>query len=290
MTPARRAERARRRQRLSGVAVHAAAYAVALLGAGPFLWSAITAVKLNRDLYDPAHSPLWFNAPPTADHLAYLVQHTAFPTFAWNTLWIGAVVVAATLLLATPAGYALARLRRPWAGRLGMAIFLCYLVPPSVLFLPLSRLVAAAGLQDSDWALVLVYPTLTVPVSVWLMMGFFSAIPVQVEEQALVDGCTRFAAFRRVALPLAVPGVVAVVVLSFVLCASEYLYAIAFVSPTAGKVVSTGIPTELISGDLFYWQSLQGAVVLVAVPVGVVFNLLLKRFVAGFTAGAVTVG
>jgi multiple sugar transport system permease protein len=246
-------------------------------------------VKLNRDLYNPTHNPLWFNDPPTADHLAYLWQHTAFPTFVWNTLWISATVVMVTILLATPAGYALARLPRPWATRLGMAIFLCYLVPPSVLFLPLSRLIAGLGLQDSPWALVLVYPTLTIPVSVWLLMGYFSAIPMRLEEQALVDGCTRFAAFRRVALPLAVPGLVAVVVLSFVLCASEYLYAIAFVSPTSGKVLSTGIPTELIRGDLFYWQSLQGAVVLVAVPVAVAFNLLLKRFVAGFTAGATTI-
>ncbi|MFG2037914.1 carbohydrate ABC transporter permease [Dactylosporangium sp. NPDC048998] len=285
--PARRAGHARR-QRRGRVLVHAAAYAAAIIGAGPFLWSMLTAVKLNRDLYDPAHNPLWFNDPPTADHLVYLWQHTAFRTFAWNTLWIGAAVVAVTLLLATPAGWVLARLRRPWAGHLGMVIFLCYLVPPSVLFLPLSRLIAGLGLQDSAWALVVVYPTMTVPVSVWLLMGFFSAVPRQVEEQARVDGCTRFAAFRWVALPLAVPGLVAVVVLSFVLCASEYLYATAFVARSAGKVLSTGIPTELIGGDLFYWQSLQGAVVLVAVPVAVVFNLLLKRFVAGFTAGAVT--
>ncbi len=279
-----------RRHRWRNLGVHAAAYMFALLGAGPFLWSMITSVKLNRDLYDPTHSPLWFNAPPTVDHLAYLLRHTAFPTFAWNTLWIGTAVVVVTLLLATPAGYALARVRRRWATRLGMGIFLCYLVPPSVLFLPLSRLVASLGLQDSPWALVLIYPTITIPVSVWLLMGFFSAIPVQVEEQALVDGCTRLTAFRRVALPLAVPGLAAVVVLSFVLCASEYMYAIAFVSPSGAKPLSTGIPTELISGGLFYWQTLQGAVVLVALPVAVVFNLLLKRFVTGFTAGAITIG
>ncbi|MGI5241794.1 carbohydrate ABC transporter permease [Dactylosporangium sp. CA-139066] len=290
MIPAERTARARRRQRLGTIAVHAAAYTAALLGAGPFLWSTLTAVKLNRDLYDPAHSPLWFNAPPTADHLVHLLRHTAFPTFARNTLWISTLVVAGTLVLATPAGYALARLRRPWAGRLGMLIFLTYLVPPSVLFPPLSRLVAAAGLQDSDWALVLIYPTMTIPVSVWLLMGFFSAIPARLEEQAMADGCTRFAAFRWVALPLVAPGLVAVMVLSFVLCMGEYLYATAFVARTAGKVVSTGVPTELIGGDLFYWQSLQGAVVLVVVPVAVVFNLLLKRFVAGFTAGSVAVG
>jgi multiple sugar transport system permease protein len=264
--------------------MHAGAYAAALAGAGPFAWSLVTSVKLNRDLYDPTHNPLWFNAPPTLDHVRYLWRHTAFPTFAWNTTWTGALVVLATLLLAVPTGYALARLDRPWAGRLGTAIFLVYLLPPTVLFLPLSTVVARLGLQDSAWSLVLVYPTVTVPVSVWLLTGFFKAIPGQLEEQALVDGCSRFTAFRRVMLPLAVPGMVAVVVLTFILCASEYLYALAFVSPTAQKVLASGVPTELIRGDLFHQQSLQAAVVLVALPIAVVFNQLLTRFV-GYPAG-----
>jgi multiple sugar transport system permease protein len=289
-TAGRRARATRRRRRLNRVAVHVAAYTAALFGAGPFLWSLITAFKLNRDLYDPLHNPLWYNAPATSDHIVYLWRETAFPRFAWNTLWTGGLVVIATLLFAIPCGYALARLDRPWAGRLAMAIFGVYFIPPSVLFLPLSRVVVRLGVQDSAWALVLLYPTVTVPVSVWLLMGFFKAIPKQIEEQALVDGCSRFSAFRRVVLPLAVPGVVAAVVLTFILCASEYLYALAFVSPSTEKVISTGVPTELIRGDLFYWQSLQGAVVLVAIPGAVVFNHLLRRFVAGFTAGAVRIG
>ncbi|MEU5939667.1 ABC transporter permease subunit [Micromonospora sp. NPDC047548] len=234
--------------------------------------------------------PLWFNAPATADHVGYLVRHTAFPRFAWNTIWTGTLVVLVTLLLAVPTGYALARLNRPWTARLGVAVFMIYLVPPSVLFLPLSEIVARIGLQDSAWSLVLVYPTITIPVSVWLLMGYFKAVPIQIEEQALVDGCTRPAAFRRVVLPLVVPGLVAVVVLAFVLCVSEYLYALAFVSPTAQQVVSTGVPTELIRGDLFHWQSLQAAVVLVALPVAVVYNQLLTRFVAGFTGGTIGTG
>ncbi len=279
-----------RRRRLGRILVHAMAYAAALVGAGPFGWSLLTAVKLNRDLYNPTHNPLWFHDPPTLDHVSYLWRHTAFPTFAWNTTWTGSLVVAATLLFAVPTGYALARLNRPWTAGLSMAIFLVSLVPPAVLFLPLSEVVARLGLQDSAWSLVLLYPTVTIPVSVWLLMGYFKAIPAQIEEQALVDGCSRFTAFRRVMLPLAVPGMVAVVVLAFILSASEYLYALAFISPTAHKVVSTGVPTELIRGDLFYWQSLQAAVVFVALPIAVVFNQLLGRFVVGFTAGRVGMG
>jgi len=279
-----------RRRRTGRILVHAMAYGAALIGAGPFAWSLLTAVKLNRDLYNPTHNPLWFHDPPTLDHVRYLLRHTAFPTFAWNTTWTGALVVAATLLFAVPTGYALARLNRPWTASLGTAIFLVYLIPPSVLFLPLSEVVSRLGLQDSAWSLVLLYPAVTIPVSVWLLMGYFKAVPGQLEEQALVDGCSRLGAFRRVMLPMAIPGMVAVVVLAFILSASEYLYALAFVSPTAQKVVSTGVPTELIRGDLFYWQSLQAAVVLVALPIAVVFNHLLARFVVGFTAGTMGIG
>jgi multiple sugar transport system permease protein len=170
---------------------------------------------------------------------------------------------------------------------MAIAIFFVYLVPPSLLFLSLSRLVVAAGLQDSTWSLVLVYPTITIPVSVWLLIGFLKAIPKDVEEQAMVDGYSRLAAFVRVVLPLAFPGIVAVVVFAFTLVASEFIYALAFVSPTTEKVVSTGVPTELIRGDVFFWQSLQAAAILVAVPIAFVFNLFLDRFISGFTMGAV---
>jgi multiple sugar transport system permease protein len=259
----------------------------AFICAAPFLWSLVTAFKQNRDLYNPENSPFFFNLAATPDHLLYLLRDTAFLTFVWNTLWVGLLVVAITLVLGLPAAYSLARLDRPWSGPMAIAIFFVYLVPPTLLFLSLSRLVVATGLQDSTWSLVLVYPTITIPVSIWLLIGFLKAIPRDVEEQAMVDGYSRMAAFVRVVLPLAFPGIVAVVVFAFTLTASEFIYALAFVSPTTEKVVSTGVPTELIRGDVFFWQSLQAAAILVAVPIALVFNLFLDRFISGFTMGAV---
>jgi multiple sugar transport system permease protein len=267
--------------------VYLAAIIAALACAGPFLWSAVTAFKQNRDLYDPANNPFVFNRPPTPDHMTYLFTDTQFLTFAWNTLWVGVVVVVITLVLGLPAAYALARLDRPWSGPLGIGIFLVYLVPPTLLFLSLSRMVVAAGLQDSTWSLVLVYPTITIPVSIWLLMGFLKAIPRDIEEQAMVDGYSRLGAFLRAVVPLVFPGIVAVVVFAFTLTASEFIYALAFVAPTNSMTVSTGVPTQLVRGDVFFWQSLQAATVLVAVPIAFVFNLFLDKFVAGFTAGAV---
>lgn len=269
------------------VGVYVAAILAALLCAGPFLWSAITAFKQNRDLYDPNNNPFVFNRPPTPDHLTYLFTDTAFLTFAWNTVWVGLLVVLITLALGLPAAYALARLDRPWSGPLGIAIFLVYLVPPSLLFLSLSRVVVEVGLQDSAWSMVLVYPTITIPVSIWLLMGFLKGIPRDIEEQAMVDGYSRFGAFLRAVVPLVFPGIVAVVVFAFTLTASEFIYALAFVSPTDSMPVSTGVPTQLVRGDVFFWQSLQAATILVAVPIAFVFNLFLDKFVAGFTQGAV---
>lgn len=279
--------RYRRRHISSRIGVYLAAVLAALICASPFLWSLITAFKQNRDLYNRNNNPFAFNRPATSDHVIYLFDRTAFGTFAWNTLWVGVLVVGITLLLGLPAAYALARLDRPWAGWFGVAIFLVYLVPPSLLFLSLSRVVVLLGLQDSTWSLVLIYPTITIPVSIWLMIGFLKAIPRDIEEQAMVDGYSRLGAFWRAVVPLAFPGVVAVIVFAFTLTASEYIYALSFVSPSAEKVVSTGVPTELIRGDVFFWQSLQAATVLVAIPIAFVFNLFLDRFITGFTQGAV---
>jgi multiple sugar transport system permease protein len=280
-------QRFRRRHALARVGVYAAAIVSAGVCAAPFLWGLITAFKQNRDLYNPENNPFFFNLAATPDHVLYLLRDTAFVTFVWNTVWVGLLVVAITLALGLPAAYSLARLDRPWSGPMAIAIFLVYLVPPSLLFLSLSRLVVTLGLQDSTWSLVLVYPTITIPVSVWLLIGFLKAIPKDIEEQAMVDGYSRLAAFVRAVLPLAFPGIVAVVVFAFTLTASEFIYALAFVSPTTEKVVSTGVPTELIRGDVFFWQSLQAAAIAVAVPIAFVFNLFLDRFITGFTMGAV---
>jgi multiple sugar transport system permease protein len=276
-----------RRHVAARIGVYVAAITVAVLCAGPFLWSAITAFKQNRDLYNADNNPFLFNRPATPDHMTYLFTDTQFLTFAWNTLWVGVLVVLITLVFSLPAAYALARLDRPWSGPLGIAIFLVYLVPPSLLFLSLSRAVVGLGLQDTSWSLVLVYPTITIPVSVWLLMGFLRSVPRDIEEQAMVDGYSRLGAFVRAVVPLVFPGIVAVVVFAFTLTASEFIYALAFVSPPTEMTVSTGVPTQLIRGDVFFWQSLQAATILVAVPIAFVFNLFLDRFIAGFTAGAV---
>ena len=275
------------RHRLGRVGLYVAAITAALICAGPFLWSLITAFKQSPDLYQRNNNPFLYNLPSTRKHVVYLFQDTAFLTFVWNTLWVGVLVVAITLALSFPAAYSLARLDRPWAGWMAVAIFFVYLVPPTLLFLSMSRIVVALGLQDSTWSLVVVYPTITIPVSVWLLIGFLKTVPRDIEEQAMVDGYSRVGAMLRVVVPLLFPGIVAVVVFAFTLTASEFIYALAFISPSAEKVISTGVPTELVRGDVFFWQSLQAATVLVAVPIALVFTLFLDRFVVGFTQGAV---
>lgn len=272
---------------LGRVGLYLAAITAAFLCAAPFLWGLVSAFKQNQDLYRPENNPFLFNRPATSDHVTYLFTDTSFRTYAWNTLWVGLLVVAITLALGLPAAYALARLDRPWAGWFGVMIFLVYLVPPSLLFLSLGRIVAGLGLQDSTWSLVVIYPTITIPVSIWLLIGFLKAVPRDIEEQAMVDGYSRLGAFWRAVVPLAFPGVVAVVVFAFTLTASEYVYAVAFVSPKAEKVISTGVPSELFRGDIYFWQSIEAATLLVAVPIALVFNLFLDRFIAGFTQGAV---
>jgi multiple sugar transport system permease protein len=276
-----------RRHLLGRIGVYVAAVFASLICAGPFLWSAVTALKLNSDLYNVTNNPLVFNDPATLDHVVFLFQGTAFPTFLWNTVWVGILVVAITLLFALPAAYSLARLDRPWAGPIGIAMFFVYLVPPTLLFLSLSRIVVALGLQDSTWSLVVVYPTITIPVCTWLLIGFLKAIPKDIEEQAMVDGYSRVGAFVRTIIPLLLPGIVAVIIFAFTVTASEFIYALAFISPSAEKVVSTGVPTELIRGDVFFWQSLQASNVIIAVPIALIFSMFLSRFVSGFTMGAV---
>lgn len=253
----------------------------------PFAWSLITAFKQDQDLYRPENNPFLLNRPPTLEHLDLLLGGTAFPAFVDNTLLVAVLVVAITLAVSIPAAYSLARLNMRWGGGLAIAIFFVYLIPPSLLFISLSRVVASLGLQDSRWALVVLYPTITIPVSVWLLTGFFKSIPRDIEEQAMVDGYSRFGAFTRTIVPLSLPGIVAVVVFAGTLAASEFIYALAFVSTTSQKTISVGVPTELVRGDVFFWQSLQAATLLTAIPIALLFNMFLRRFIAGFTMGAV---
>lgn len=255
--------------------------------ASPFMWMFITMFKQDKDLYRSANNPFLFNEPPTLDHLDLLINGTNFPVFLRNSLFIGVLVVIITLVISIPAAYSLARLVGRWGERAGIGIFLVYLVPPTLLFIPLARVVVSLGLHNSLWSMVLVYPTITIPFSTWLLMGFFKSIPKDLEEAARVDGYSRLKSFIKVVMPLSISGVVAVTAFTFTLTLHEFVYALAFVTSSAQRTISVGVPTELVRGDVFYWQSLMAAAAIVAIPVGLVYNIFLDRLVAGFTMGAV---
>jgi multiple sugar transport system permease protein len=276
-----------RRRRWGRVGLYTAAITAAFMAAFPFSWAAITMFKQNQDLYVKDNNPFWFNLAPTLDHVRLLFGQTNFLVFVRNTVIVGLAVVIITLLLSLPAAYSLARLGRRWGERMGIAIFLVYLIPPTLLFIPMSRVIVTLGLQESLWSLVLVYPTITIPIATWLLMGFFKGIPRDIEEQAMVDGYSRVGAVTRAVLPLVYPGIVAVVVFAFTLSAHEFIYALAFNKGSAVKTISVGIPTELIRGDVFFWQALEGAALLTAIPIALLFNFFLDRFITGFTMGAV---
>src|SRR6478609_1476881 len=258
-----------------------------ILAAFPFYWMVITAFKQNSDLYDVSNIPFWFNEPPTLEHVKYLFQETLFARWLWNSLVIGLCVTAITLVTAVPAGYSLARMNGRTAESLGIGIFLTYLVPPTLLFLPLSRIVAELGLQNSMWSLVVVYPTFTIPFCTWLLMGFFKAIPREIEEAAIVDGCSLFGAFIKMALPLSLPGILTVVIFTFTLTLQEFVYALTFISSTDQKPITLGVTTDLVRGDIFYWGEIMAGALIASIPVAIAYNLFLDRFIAGITGGAV---
>ncbi len=259
----------------------------AVLLAFPFYWMAITTFKQTSDLYNVQHNPFIFNAAPTLDHLRYLFGETLFLRWFWNTTLAGAAVVVITLVLAVPAAWALARLTGAWGQQLGIGIFLTYLVPPTLLFIPMSRVVGFLGLQDTLWAVIVTYPTFTVPFSIWLLMGFFKAIPKDLEEAALVDGLTRFGAFVKLVIPISVSGILTVVIFSFTLVTQEFVYALTFISSAEHQTIGVGVPIFLVRGDVYYWGSLMAACLIASLPIAVLYNLFLDRFIAGFTVGAV---
>ena len=258
-----------------------------VLLAFPFYWMVIATFKQNIDLYGMENNPFIFNLPPTLDNLRLLFNQTRFLTWLANTAEVGSIVVVITLLLAVPAAYALARLTGKWGERLGIAIFLTYLVPPTLLFIPLSRVVALLGLQDTIWSLVLVYPSVTVPFSIWLLMGFFKSIPRELEDAAMVDGLTRFGAFVKMVVPISLSGILTVVIFTFTLVTQEYVYALTFISPESQQMVGVGIPIFLVRGDVYFWGSLMAACLIASLPIAFLYNLFLDRFIAGFTVGAV---
>jgi multiple sugar transport system permease protein len=255
-----------------------------LLTVFPFYWMLITVFKANGDLYNPASNPLWFNQPPTLANIEYLFQQTRFATWMLNSLVIGVAVVVITLVVAVPAGYALARLRLPGAQQLGIVIFATYLVPPTLLFIPLTRVVHAIGLQNTIWSLVL--PTISIPFTVWLLTGFFKNVPFEIEEAALVDGATRWQAVLHVVLPISRAGLAAAGMFAFAISLQAFLYPLVFTSSTAVKPVTLGVVTDLIRGDLFFWGSLMAGALFAGAPVALLFNFFLDDFVEGITGGA----
>jgi len=258
-----------------------------ILSAFPFYWMLITSFKTNSDLYSVTHIPFWFSDTPTLEHFRYLFEQTLFARWLLNSLIIGLCVVAITLVTALPAGYSLARMTGGKGEALGIGIFLTYLVPPTLLFLPLSRVVAELGLQNSMWSLVLVYPTFTIPFCTWLSMGFFKALPPEIEEAAIVDGCSLFGAFIKMAIPLSLPGILTVVIFTFTLTLQEFVYALTFVSTSSEKPITLGVATDLIRGDIFYWGEIMAGALLASIPVAIAYNLFLDRFISGITGGAV---
>lgn len=257
-----------------------------IFSALPFYVMLITTFKSQSEIFTPEASPFWFSSAPTMANLELLFTKTLFVQWLLNTAWVGLAVVVITLVLSIPAAYGLARIAGGWGETLGIGIFLSYLVPPTLLFIPFSKVIAFLGLQNSLGALIVAYPTFTVPFCTWLLMGFFKGIPRDIEEQAMIDGYSRFKAFIHVVLPLALPGLLTVVVFAFTLSSSEFIYALAFITHSANKTISIAIPTELIRGDVYHWGPLLAGALIASIPIAVLYTFFIDHLVAGLTAVA----
>jgi multiple sugar transport system permease protein len=257
-----------------------------VFAAFPVYWMLITAFKQVNDLYNLQNDPFIFNLAPTLDQVRYLIDKTQYLAWVRNTAEVGVLVVLVTIVICVPAAYVLARTRFPGSGALGIGIFLTYLVPPTLLFLPLSQLVVGMGLVNTRWALVVVYPTFTIPFCTWLLMGFFKNVPREITEAARVDGCSRLGAMFRIVLPVSVPGILTVGMFAFTLVMQEYVYALTFVSDSEEKMVTLGVVTDLVRGDVFFWGSLMAGALFIAIPVAIAYNFMMDTFVRGITGGA----
>jgi multiple sugar transport system permease protein len=277
----------RPRRTYSNLATYLVVGPFAIVLAFPFYWMLWTSLKTDQDLYNVQNVPFGFaQGSPTFHNFTFLFEETQYLRWLGNTVLVGIVVVIFTLLVSAPAGYALARLAGRWGQSLGVGIFLVYLVPPTLLFLPLSRVIAELGLQDRLFSLMLVYPSFTIPFSTWLLMGFFKTIPRELEDAALVDGASRLRTLLSVVIPVSLPGILTVVIFSFSLVVNEFVYAVSFITASSSKTISTGIYTELIRGDVFYWGALMASTLIPSIPLALLYNAFLDRFIQGFTGGA----
>jgi multiple sugar transport system permease protein len=252
----------------------------------PFFWMFITSIKPNAELYNVRMNPLYV-LQPTLDHFRYLMRETIFPTWAYNTLYVSILSTAISLVTGILAGYALSRLRFRGAGGMAVGIFVTYLVPPTLLFIPLADVVRAFGLLDSRWSLILTYPTFLIPFCTWLLMGYFKTIPRELEECAMIDGATRLQAMVKIILPLALPGILSAGIFAFTLSWNEFIYALVFLSSSDIKTIPVGVVSELIRGDVFFWGPLMAGALLGSVPVAIIYSFFVEYYVAGLTAGAV---
>ena len=251
----------------------------------PFYWMAITSFKPNNELLSREGNPFWVVAPTLA-HFKKLLFETSYPQWMWNTLLISVVSTFASLAASVFAAYAIERLRFTGAKGTGLAIFLAYLVPPSILFIPLASVVNQLGMFDSRLALILTYPTFLIPFCTWLLMGYFRSIPHELEECALIDGASRWQILTKIVLPLAIPGLISAFIFCFTLCWNEFIYALTFISSTENKTVPVGVLTELVEGDVYHWGSLMAGALLGSLPVAILYSFFVEHYVSSMT-GAV---
>jgi multiple sugar transport system permease protein len=251
----------------------------------PFYWMVITSVKPNNELLSRDGNPFWV-IQPTLEHFHKLLFKTAYPEWLWNTVFISVISTVVSLACAVLAAYAIERLRFKGSRQVGLGIFLAYLVPPSILFIPLATIVFKLGLFDTRWALILTYPTFLIPFCTWLLMGYFRSIPFELEECALIDGATRFEILWKIILPLSVPGLISAGIFAFTLSWNEFIYALTFISSSENKTVPVGVITELVEGDVYHWGSLMAGALLGSVPVAVLYSFFVDHYVSGMT-GAV---
>ncbi len=252
----------------------------------PFYWMTIVSLKPTNDLFEMKYNPFWIQKF-TLENYLYLFQNTAFPEWVKNTLIVSVVSTVLSLGCSVFAGYALARLRFPGSNFLGVGIFLVYLVPPTLLFLPLAQVIATLGLYNTYWALILTYPTQLVPFATWLLMGYFRTIPKEIEESAMADGCSRLQILLRVVLPLSIPGLLSAGIFSFTLSWNEFLYALIFMSSGTMKTIPVGVVSDMIKADTLFWGSLMASAVLGSFPIAFLYSFFVKYYVSGLTAGAV---
>ena len=251
----------------------------------PFYWMGITTFKPNGELLTREGNPFWV-MEPTLAHIEKLLFETSYPQWMWNTVVVSVVATFTSLVASVLAAYAIERLRFRGAKPTGLAIFLAYLVPPSILFIPLAAIVFKLGLYDTRWALILSYPTFLVPFCTWLLMGYFRSIPYELEECALIDGASRWQILVKIILPLSVPGLISAGIFAFTLSWNEFIYALTFVSSSETKTVPVGVVTELVEGDVYHWGSLMAGALLGSLPVAVLYSFFVEHYVSGMT-GAV---